>query len=949
MPIKRIFWDGNAGRDIHVLRGGASRDLTHQALKFVQDDGNPGSSISHFADDYLVQFADVTLTFTPLFKGTIQGSDFIGHQNGITVSRGTGFVSVDAAIGINVKHNFIIEVEARNDGDGRTFREAIRVHVHGSVTQVWLTPDQLTVRPIEGPGERIATVYRFAVRAQFDDGLVGDLTDGHGVTWTEPDGHVNAANGRITLLASDRPGASFSVTATLPPELGGASTPAGPTIRIENALRSQARPPQMTLVAGGGLPSAATVEDSVNVLLLSDGFRREDEPSFDGIVDGFVHHFKTSQLTKPFNLLSSRMNFWKLFVPAEQIGISICSEVSTLGVHPHAEPIPGVRKPPPNPAPPAPPALWDLASLLYAVGLPVRGDDAPARTPAVLKDEWRRLLQTDPTANISDDVVLKWKQLARRTLVEELDTFPGLALGAAPAASNRNTNFLGLHPHRAGSGGKMLRMICATLGSASMALPNGRPIGMLWRDGGTAVSATTNAAGYAVGAREITLAAAGSGTIVSGDVVAFAGDPDKYVVEFGTGADVSAGGTIELAVPGLRKALPASAVPVTIVPFRFRNADFVVIVSALRGGRAANTAASAGRYIVLGCAEDEAFPVRAVPGKNAFALDVPAPPASAEASVARTLAHELGHSLGLGDEYVEFDEPFSEVGKRPFANLQRESDAQVQDAADPTKRILHGNEIQWNWHRIAAAAVVNGDITSGLGLDEFRIPVTPDVSFRFSIGDVLRLRARAWGQPLRKLGQFDVSGDLIIIARPEPDGIVVRAVHLISAQAFPPGSLLYKPRPAPASVLSPLYPYAEMVAKNIKDSITHNKRPLLDEPGRNDRQQFPAIDDEDGRTAVIDLPVPKDSHEDRKVHVGDSNLPRIVGLYTGGGTFTSGIFHPTGQCMMRGRVVVEDPVIGTRYVDAEFCAVCRYVLVDLVAPEFHPEIDADYDKVYPQR
>ena len=34
---------------------------------------------------------------------------------------------------------------------------------------------------------------------------------------------------------------------------------------------------------------------------------------------------------------------------------------------------------------------------------------------------------------------------------------------------------------------------------------------------------------------------------------------------------------------------------------------------------------------------------------------------------------------------------------------------------------------------------------------------------------------------------------------------------------------------------------------------------------------------------------------------------------------------------------------------AEFCAVCRYVMVDLVAPEFHPEIDADYDKVYPQR
>src|SRR5262245_11304966 len=272
MPIKRIFWDGNAGCDIHVLRGGFSGDLTH-SLRFVED---VDASTVHFADDYLVHFADVTLTFTPLFKGTVQGNEFVGHQNGITVNRGTGFVRVDAAIGVNVKHNFIIEVEARNDGGGRqTFRETIRVHVHGSVTQVWLTPNQLTVRPISGPGEHVITAYRFALRAQFDDGLVGDLTDGHEVFWTEPGGHVNAANGRFELLPGDRPGDSFPVTATLPAHLGGASTPAGPTIRIANSLSAQATPPQMTLVAGGGLPSSATVEDSLNVLLLSDGFRRD--------------------------------------------------------------------------------------------------------------------------------------------------------------------------------------------------------------------------------------------------------------------------------------------------------------------------------------------------------------------------------------------------------------------------------------------------------------------------------------------------------------------------------------------------------------------------------------------------------------------------------------------------------------------------------------------------
>jgi hypothetical protein len=935
MPIKRIFWDVNTGQYIHVLRGGVTRDPT-LGLKFVQDDA---AGTVHFARDYLNQFADVTLTFTPLFKGTAQGSEFIGHQNGITVSRTAGVVRVNAAIGINVKHNFIIEVEARNVGREGTFREAIRVHVHASVTQVWLTPDQLTVRPTNGPGEQIVSTYRFAVRAQFDDGLVGDLTDGHGVTWSEPGGHVNASDGRILLLAGDRPGDTFPVRATLPSSLGGASTPAGPSIRIESALSAQATPPRMTRVAGGGLPSAATVEDSLNVLLVSSGFK--DKGAFDRIVARLVHHLTTNKLTKPFDLLSGRMRFWKLFLAAEGVGTSIRSEVvvhhmdSPLGFLPHARPIPAVRRPPADPAPPEAPAPWDLSNLLYAVGLPVRGDDAPERTPALLKDEWRQLLQTDPSPNIKDDgLVSQWKGLARRTLIDEVDDgFPGLSLGAIPAASSRNTTFLGLHPSRAGSSGDMVRDVLGTLGSASMTLPDGRPIGTLWREAGTAVSATTNAVGYAIGARTITLAAAGTGRILSGDTITFAGDPNRYVVELGTESDVSIGATIELAAPGLRTALPASAVPIAMAPFRHRNTDFVVFISPLRGGRAANTRVLGrrSRYIALGCGDENVFPLRVVPGKPAFALDILAA-SSVEASVSRTLAHELGHSLGLGDEYVEVGEPFSEVGQRQFGNLQREDDAQIQDPADPTKRILHGDHIQWNWHRITAAAIVNGDITQVSGLDEFRIPVMPDVSFRFSVGDVLRLRVRPAGLPLQKLDWLDVSRDLIVIAPPEPDAIHVRADP---AQAgidkwFPPGSLLYRPKPAPRSVLSPLYPYAEMVAKNVKEAITDNKKALIDAPGPNDKLQWPIVDKDPatGRHAEVANPV-----------IGADDLPRIVGLYPGGGRFASGIFHPTGQCMMR----------NSHDGHAEFCAVCRYVIVDLVAPEFHPEIDADYEKFYPQK
>lgn len=74
---------------------------------------------------------------------------------------------------------------------------------------------------------------------------------------------------------------------------------------------------------------------------------------------------------------------------------------------------------------------------------------------------------------------------------------------------------------------------------------------------GTAASYTTNTAGYAVGATQITLIT-GAGTIVPGDIVTFAGDVNKYVA-----ADFT-GGVLTIAGPGLRQAIPASATNVTV-------------------------------------------------------------------------------------------------------------------------------------------------------------------------------------------------------------------------------------------------------------------------------------------------------------------------------------------------------------------------------------------------
>ena len=90
---------------------------------------------------------------------------------------------------------------------------------------------------------------------------------------------------------------------------------------------------------------------------------------------------------------------------------------------------------------------------------------------------------------------------------------------------------------------------------------------------GTASGATTNNAGYAVGATTITLASAGTGTILAGDVITFAGDTNQYNVVSGD-ADVSNGGTITLAAPGLRKAMSAATKAITVLATSPRNMAF---------------------------------------------------------------------------------------------------------------------------------------------------------------------------------------------------------------------------------------------------------------------------------------------------------------------------------------------------------------------------------------
>jgi len=78
---------------------------------------------------------------------------------------------------------------------------------------------------------------------------------------------------------------------------------------------------------------------------------------------------------------------------------------------------------------------------------------------------------------------------------------------------------------------------------------------------GLATSATTDATGYAIGLSSVTLAAAGTGAALKGNVITFAGDATQYTITSGLNS-VAVGGSITF-TPALVQAIPAATTAIT--------------------------------------------------------------------------------------------------------------------------------------------------------------------------------------------------------------------------------------------------------------------------------------------------------------------------------------------------------------------------------------------------
>ncbi len=140
-----------------------------------------------------------------------------------------------------------------------------------------------------------------------------------------------------------------------------------------------------------------------------------------------------------------------------------------------------------------------------------------------------------------------------------------LGLGSAAIASIRGKQSGLFEINRAGNDDLLRRGVIGDL--QGMEVRNSAGIPTVTKGTGTSYI-TNNTAGYAVGDTSIAIDG-GSGTVLAGEPVTFAGDTNKYIVDTG----VTAAGTIVLAEPGLQETL-ADGVAMTVLNNSTRNLGF---------------------------------------------------------------------------------------------------------------------------------------------------------------------------------------------------------------------------------------------------------------------------------------------------------------------------------------------------------------------------------------
>ncbi len=436
MAITAVNWHLGGGHDIHVLAGKTSREL--QSLVAIHTTGDGWTRGNNPP-------ANVNVRFIGEFDGQ-------PHKHGVFVDPQLGTVKVDSPRPDVRLHNFLIRAEVFEGTTMFATTPRIRVHVHDKLagSKVWLAPKHLTVRAGASP-------QSFTVLAQFDDGVIGNITHLPDLAWSPPTLNGVNVHPQTGAVTGTTVGGNATVTVKLPSDWGNLTASA--EVSTELSWAALGAVTQATWISGPG-PGAAGY--APNLLFLPEGFvDSEKTTTFLDRAHKALKALRTNLSTSPFNLLGDALNVWLAWLPSQQKGATVAHELSLAkrDSKTRASELPLARAPEPPPPPPAPAPPWTaMEEILHEVGLPVlehaidedAGDLILGARYLAQMLSWRTLYGTKIDGRISFDNYKSWASMADRRMARDRDTALGVAFGAAPNHEDAEVSRgLGFHPLRA--------------------------------------------------------------------------------------------------------------------------------------------------------------------------------------------------------------------------------------------------------------------------------------------------------------------------------------------------------------------------------------------------------------------------------------------------------------------------------------------------------------------
>ncbi|MBK7936210.1 MAG: hypothetical protein IPJ82_03655 [Lewinellaceae bacterium] len=461
------------------------------------------------------------------------------------------------------------------------------------------------------------------------------------------------------------------------------------------------------------------------------------------MTDNFVRNLARERKSRPYDLLSDSINYWRLFEPSRERGVTMAGEVFIFptGSQTEAWPLEFPQEQT-GALTAATVQAWKIKNLFFYVGLPTPAQVSTSNND--LRIQWKAILSLADNLidNIPNNLIDTWKTRANRRLFEEKDTLLGNFYGRKPQAGIAATSDPDIFSRNE------RRLTRTKLNDLILSLKdqdtsNNNVIGNVWDITSSAPASTP-----------------------PGPPLGKDWDLMVFIVNSDGGREANSTGYFYIN--------PHSNNGSTATPILLENATI---------NNTPNVASRAVRQVVA------------------------EPPIHLPPTPTNILIHELTHSFTLGDEYgeisVDTSHPFfnytglsDRVEK--YANLQAERD--VKNAAGN----FDGSLVKWRWHRMTKAGVLTAAATAAATGNQFTIPLRPGQAGLFVANDEVFLRLREYGKPLIK--NVLLSPKLTVVSSDATANTVTVSViirHPDTVATFQPGRF-YTNQKTPPSLSMPI-------------------------------------------------------------------------------------------------------------------------------------------------